>query len=290
MRYPRHLAALAVLSLTAACGDTALAPRPDEPALRAATPEGYPTLGEVRSGFIRGTNGVPHEIRFQVHNGRAIWEGDIDLGPAESIARTARELSRPDSGARLGATRDGSSARWAGGVVPFVIASNLPSPTRVTDAIAHIELNTGRVDFVPRTTQTDYVYIRTSTGCSSSIGRVGGVQYVNLASGCSTGNTVHELLHALGQFHEQTRCDRETYVEILWGNITAGYEGNFNQQCTGATDYSDYAEGSIMHYSATSFSKNGLPTIRSRRGLDSQMGQRSGMNTTDVATINTIYP
>ena len=121
------------------------------------------------------------------------------------------------------------------------------------------------------------------------MGRIGGRQYVNLASGCSTGNTIHELLHALGMFHEHTRCDRDTYVIINTANIQSGYGSNFTKQCTNASDYSTYAEGSIMHYGATAFTVNGLPTIVSRRGLDSQMGQRSGMNSTDNSTINTLY-
>jgi hypothetical protein len=287
MRGTRYLLATTLLVL-AACDQDSTAARPEIPVPTGR--EGYAGPASIETGFILDGNGEPMEIAYEVREGRAIFEGDIDLGPAAGIARTAEQLrGRPD-GPRYGVVRDGSSARWSYARVPYVIASNLPSPSRVTNAIAHIEANTGRIDFVARTNQTDYIYIRPSSGCSSSVGRVGGVQYVNLASGCSTGNTVHELLHAAGMYHEQSRCDRDSYVQILWDNIEAGYEGNFNRQCSYATDYHGYAEGSIMHYGAYAFSANGLPTIRSLRGLDSQMGQRSGMNSTDIATINTIYP
>jgi hypothetical protein len=36
--------------------------------------------------------------------------------------------------------------------------------------------------------------------------------------------------------------------------------------------------------------ERGTLTIRSRRGLDSQMGQRSGVGSTDITTINTLCP
>lgn len=292
MRQLRSVAVLAALAALAACADgtTAVAPTENVQPLH---PEGYNAAVKPLRGFIIGRDGEPMEIAYIIRNGEAIWDGDINLGPAEWVSSTADEARRRksgDEGPRLGVAIDGSSYRWPGGVVPYVIPSNFPSPSRITNAISHIEANTNGVDFVLRTTQSSYVTFRTSSGCSANIGRIGGAQYVNLASGCSTGNTIHELLHVLGMFHEHTRCDRDTYVRINTANILSGYSGNFTKQCTNATDYSTYAEGSIMHYPPTAFSSNGLPTIVSLRGLDSQMGQRTGMNSTDRATINTLYP
>lgn len=291
MRPLRSLAAFAVL-LAAACQDAGTAARPDEATLQ-PPPEGYAARGAVKTGWIIGENGRPMEVTYEVQNGSAIWEGDIDLGPVEWISASAQEAmdrkNQKRAGASLGVAIDGSSYRWPGGVVPYVIPSGFPSPSRITSAISHIEANTDIVDFVVRTTQSAYIEFRTSTGCSSNVGRIGTRQYVNLASGCSTGNTIHELLHALGMFHEHTRCDRDTYVTINTANIQSGYSNNFTKQCTGASDYSSYAEGSIMHYGSTAFSVNGLPTIVSKRGLTSQMGQRTAMNSTDISTINTLY-
>jgi hypothetical protein len=282
---------MAAIIALGACQDDGTSVRPAE--VQPLHPEGYNASVSAKQGFIIGRDGKAMAITYVVRDGNAIWDGDIDLGPAEWISPTASEAVRRkdgDGGARLGVAIDGSSTRWAGGVVPYVIPSNFPSPSRITNAISHIESNTTGVDFVLRTNQTSYITFRTSSGCSSNVGRTGSVQYVNLASGCTTGNTIHELLHALGMFHEHTRCDRDSFVQINTANILSGYSGNFTKQCTNATDYSTYAEGSIMHYPPTAFSSNGLPTIVSLRGLDSQMGQRTGMNSTDKATINTLYP
>lgn len=289
MHHLRTLSAVALAATLCACQDAGTAAALEQPN-KLARGEGYPSRGPAQTGFIVGRDGKPMEVTYEVQNGSAIWEGDIDLGPVEWISRTAEEaMGRKRGQARLGVAIDGSTYRWPGGVVPYVIPSGFPTPSRITSAIAHIEANVSGVDFVVRTSQANYIQFQTSTGCSSNVGRIGGRQYVNLASGCNTGNTVHELLHVLGMFHEHTRCDRDTYVTINTANIQSGYAGNFTKQCTNATDYSTYAEGSIMHYPGNAFSSNGLPTIVSKRGLDSQMGQRSGMNSTDVSTINTLY-
>ena len=58
--------------------------------------------------------------------------------------------------------------------------------------------------------------------CYSSVGKIGGVQTVSLdRHGCMFSAT-HEVMHALGFFHEQSRTDRDRYVKILWWNIQNG--------------------------------------------------------------------
>lgn len=63
-------------------------------------------------------------------------------------------------------------------------------------------------------------------GCWSYIGRQGGKQDVNIQpgnTGCVyKGIIAHELIHAIGYFHEQSRTDRDKYVTIHWGNIIKG--------------------------------------------------------------------
>lgn len=60
--------------------------------------------------------------------------------------------------------------------------------------------------------------------CWSFVGRRGGGQVVSLMrNGCVFHQIVqHELLHALGFNHEQTRSDRDSHVRILLENVIPG--------------------------------------------------------------------
>ena len=55
------------------------------------------------------------------------------------------------------------------------------------------------------------------------IGRQGGQQDVSIGNGCQyKGTVIHEMMHAAGFFHEQSRRDRDNYITIYWQNIMSG--------------------------------------------------------------------
>lgn len=72
------------------------------------------------------------------------------------------------------------------------------------------------------------------------------------------------MMHALGFLHEQNRSERDSYVDIVWGNIQQGRQNNFQKASAETTDGQgvEYDYRSVMHYSDHAFSANGGPTIQ----------------------------
>ena len=66
---------------------------------------------------------------------------------------------------------------------------------------------------------------------------------------CSPGRAMHEIMHALGFYHEHARSDRDQYIKIIDKNVRKGKHGNFNfQNDDDSTRNFNYDYNSIMHY------------------------------------------
>ena len=58
------------------------------------------------------------------------------------------------------------------------------------------------------------------------VGDQQGRQNLSIGTGCDYKAIIeHELLHALGFYHEQSRTDRDDYVTIHWDEILQGMYG-----------------------------------------------------------------
>merc|ERR1712126_214871 len=80
----------------------------------------------------------------------------------------------------------------------------------------------------------NYIIFFIGKGCYSMIGQIGGEQKISLGAGCTPRGTVmHEMMHALGFYHEQSRLDRDRYITIYNKNIIAGMGFNFKKYNAG---------------------------------------------------------
>lgn len=149
------------------------------------------------------------------------------------------------------------------------------------------------IRFVERLDQEDYIeFYEDSNVCQSYIGKKGGKQLLSLGSGCkSRGHVTHELVHALGFFHEHTRPDRDKFVKILWDNIKSDHLEQFKIRKRGevTTLGQPYDFQSIMHYSNKEFSRNGADTIQAISDPSMPLGNVNSLSAIDVLQINLLY-
>ena len=211
-----------------------------------------------------------------------LFEGDVRL----------RKEDLENGEAKRTALRERSKL-WQNRVIPYEIADNLYEHKQAVLTAIEDFHNHSCLTFVPRTTEAHWIKFTKQAGCWSYVGRgysSPGPQTLSLGAGCySKGIIIHEILHAIGFYHEQSRPDRDLYVEIFWENIIERETHNFKKY---SHDYLDvlgvqYDLESVMHYGTKAFSKEGKDTIRAISGAS--IGQRNGFSKTDIIKLNSLY-
>jgi Astacin (Peptidase family M12A) len=234
-------------------------------------------VGELRSTKVAAQitlqlSSGPRVCKCSTIDGRSVVEGDIVL--TRGLEDQGIVVVRP-------------GARWPDRTVVYDVHEALPNPERVAQAIEHWQDRTP-IRFKRRRDERDYVLFRPGDGCSSAVGRIGGVQWITLGGGCSAGNAIHEIGHTVGLWHEQSRADRDEHVRIEWSNIDPGFIHNFDQHLTDGDDVGAYDFGSIMHYPANAFALDpSKPTIVVPGGQ--AVGQRTALSEGDIAAVKQIY-
>ena len=189
---------------------------------------------------------------------------------------------------------------WPNWTVPYEITSSYSENDiqMILHAMEFIS-NQTCLRFFQRTTEHDYIHFRDGSGCSSAVGHRGGLQHITLARGCRRhGIILHEIGHALGLWHEQSRPDRDSYVTILWDNIKQTKRHNFRKRIDKVIDYqgTGYDYGSVMHYSRRAFrncSNCNTITVTNETEYERQgqprVGQRISLSPSDIIQMNRLY-
>ncbi len=156
---------------------------------------------------------------------------------------------------------------WAGGKVYYEMDPDLvPNflQTIIREAMDEYEQHTCLKFYLKNSKSTQFIRFQyNSDGCySTSVGKEGGIQTINIHPGCAEhSGLLHEIGHAIGFWHEQSRPDRDNYVTINWDNIQEGLASQFNLRHEVDYQGEEYDYASIMHYDVYAFSKNEQPTM-----------------------------
>ncbi|XP_066215351.1 meprin A subunit alpha [Saccopteryx leptura] len=236
-------------------------------------------------------------VSIKHHSKGMVHDGDFDEQKDISDINLASGLDLFQGDILLRNSRNGlrdPNARWTF-PIPYILADNLELNAKgaILYAFEMFRLKSC-VDFKPYEGESSYIIFQQFDGCWSEVGNQHVGQNLSIGPGCDYKAIIeHEILHALGFYHEQSRTDRDDYVKIWWDEIRPGFQHNFN---TYRDDFitdlnTPYDYESLMHYAPFSFNKNeSVPTITAKiPEFNSIIGQRLDFSTIDLERLNRMY-
>jgi hypothetical protein len=266
------------------------------------TPEQLEEI-ENQGKFEGDMEGVNHEILKEEEEGEKVLNDQVAGKLAKADVNGAKRLSKQIQNAAL---RD-KKYLWSSNKIPYKLSHRFNETQRLRIAKAFDEFHTKTcVRFVPKDKvpdETAYLYIAPLDGCFSYVGKQYTETYgmgprpqgISLSPACVEvhGIILHELMHALGFFHEQARADRDRYVKVNFENIDKDEFLQFDKYSLRKIRHLGvaYDYESVMHYYKGAFSKNGKPTIEKLNNPDEppKLGQRRKLSDRDVEKLNRLF-
>lgn len=262
-------------------------------------PPSFPTLGDdqmirdidTETEFGNAVIDLPGvgevEVLYAVHDGLAMWTGDVLLGEAAEL----------EQGFRAAAFR---GPLWPNATLRYRIDPSLTPVAReaLEQAAWQWAEKTGFrfAEAAPHETGGFIRLTSIGNGCYARLGYPGSgrTSRLNMGPGCERGNTaLHELGHAIGLFHEQSRSDRDDHIRILWDNIQQGSAyvvdqfRQYSEQGLQGSDLGPYDFDSVMHYSSEAFAAGNAPTMVKKDG--SLIRRSDDLSSGDIAAVLAMY-
>lgn len=156
------------------------------------------------------------------------------------------------------------STLWPGRLVPYDFdATVTPAQRSVFVAAMQAWQNSypgvTTITFQPRSGQSAFLHLVVANpgfvgGSTDNVGYNGGQVTITIhPAAVVTFLIAHEMGHALGLWHEQSRNDRDSYVTIEYANILSGYSSQFDKASSQGR-FGPYDYDSVMHYGWGDFS------------------------------------
>ncbi|XP_047136635.1 uncharacterized protein LOC100201110 isoform X1 [Hydra vulgaris] len=242
---------------------------------------------------------IETENEFKVPEKKGNFSTQFDsIRPKLFNGDILRDVSKPqNSPDEMQAPFTWHQSLWVNREIPYEITSSL------TDSTATILASLKKISDVTclsfpekKSTDNNWIQFFRGQGCYSGIGRKYWSQKetgISLGQNCVHPSIiVHEVLHAAGFYHEQSRFDRDSYVKIYTDRVIPSMLDNFDKtsEVDSNTMKTGYDLKSIMHYSQRSFAKapDGKNTIENKFDPNFELGNTE-LSNTDIKEINALY-
>tara|TARA_R110000868_G_scaffold103710_7_gene285463 strand:- start:927 stop:1886 length:960 start_codon:yes stop_codon:yes gene_type:complete len=233
---------------------------------------------------------LPFDSEGNLYVENVIIDGEWAIAYGDQLVGKAEELIRLEQDG--GILKIPKPNFWKDGVVPYALSTSIPQ-SQVNEIKKVMELFESKTALTFRVKQSEEDYIVFKSGglhCYSHVGKIGGAQEVVLGPDCKAAQITHELMHAIGFYHEQSRLDRDEHIMIMWENIEERFHEQFKKipPLHFSIADTDFDIESIMMYPPQAFSIS--PSDPSILTINGELYQpQQSLSAKDLEKIEKIY-